>query len=193
MTAILWVFFAFFCGSLPFSIWVSRLADADPRTIGDGNPGATNAFKAGGKWIGLAALLLDVSKAALPVGLACQVYGLHGPALTAVAIAPSIAHAWSPFLRLRGGKAVATVLGAWIGLTLWDVPLVALAGVTLWFLLLKNSGWALLLTLLGMAAYLILARPEATLFWVLALQAALLLWKYRDDLRRPPALICPSP
>jgi glycerol-3-phosphate acyltransferase PlsY len=185
MTALACFCLALLCGSLPFSVWVARLAGADPRSVGDRNPGATNAFKAGGKWVGLAALLLDISKAALPVGLACQVYGLRGPALAAVALAPTLGHAWSPFLGWRGGKAVATMLGVWIGLTLWDVPLVAVAGVTLWFLLLKNSGWALLFTLLGMGVYLWMVRPEVILLAILSLQTLLVLWKYRAELRLP--------
>jgi acyl phosphate:glycerol-3-phosphate acyltransferase len=172
---------AFLLGALPLSVWVTHLAGKDPRAVGDKNPGATNALKAGGKWVGLAALMLDISKAAAPVGLAYQILGLDGPWMVAIALAPSLGHAYSPFLRFQGGKALATVLGAWIGLTLWDVPLIALAGITLWFILLKNSGRAVVLTLIGMAAYLYFARPEPLFLWILALQTILLLWKHRGD------------
>jgi hypothetical protein len=48
-------------------------------------------------------------------------------------------------------------------------------------LLLKNSGWAVLLTLVGIAIYLFAFRPEPFFFWVLGLQTALLLWKHRAD------------
>lgn len=179
---LLWLLFAFLSGALPLSVWVTKLAvGRDPRAVGDHNPGATNALKSGGKWVGLAALLLDVSKAAFPVGLAYQTCGIRGPAMTAIALAPMLGHAYSPFLRFRGGKALAAALGVWIGLTLWDVPLVALTGVTVWFLLLKNSGWTVLLTLAGMAVYLYFFRPEPLFFWVLGLQTVLLLWKHRLD------------
>lgn len=186
MTTFLWITFAFISGTLPLSVWVTGLAGRDPRSVGDHNPGATNAFKAGGKWIGLAALLLDISKAVIPVGLAYQIFGIRGPQMVAIALAPTLGHAYSPFLNFKGGKALATVLGVWIGLTIWDVPLVALAGVTTWFILLKNSGWTVILTLLGMAIYLFFARPEALFYWVLGLQTVLLLWKHRDDLRKNP-------
>jgi acyl phosphate:glycerol-3-phosphate acyltransferase len=176
------LFFSFLLGALPLSVWVTKLAGKDPRAVGDKNPGATNALKAGGKWVGLAALLLDVSKSAAPVGMAYQILGLDGPWMAAIALAPSLGHAYSPFLRFKGGKALATVLGAWIGLTLWDVPLVALGGITLWFLLLKKSGWAVVFTLLGMTAYLYFFRPESLFFWVLGLQSVLLVWKHRFDL-----------
>jgi glycerol-3-phosphate acyltransferase PlsY len=182
----LFLLFSFLCGALPFSIWISQLAGKDPRSVGDRNPGATNALKAGGKWVGLAALLLDVSKAAAPVGLAYQIFEIRGPWMVAIALAPMLGHAYSPFLGFKGGKALATTLGVWIGLTIWDVPLVALAGITVWFLLLKNSGWAVMLSLAGMAVYLYFFRPDALFFWVLGLQAVLLAWKHWADLQKNP-------
>jgi glycerol-3-phosphate acyltransferase PlsY len=177
-----WFTLSFVSGALPLSVWVTKLAARrDPRAVGDHNPGATNALKAGGKWVGLAALLLDVSKAAAPVGLAYQIFDMRGFAMAAIALAPMLGHAYSPFLKFKGGKALATALGVWIGLTLWDVPLVALVGITVWFVLLKNSGWAVLLTLAGMAVYLYFFRREPLFFWVLGLQTVLLLWKHRAD------------
>jgi glycerol-3-phosphate acyltransferase PlsY len=70
LTNLLFILLSFTLGALPLSVWVTELAGKDPRAVGDHNPGATNALKAGGKGLGLAALLLDVSKAAAPVGLA---------------------------------------------------------------------------------------------------------------------------
>ena len=89
MTNLLWVVFAFICGSLPFSVWVGRLAlHEDVREFGDGNPGASNVFRAGGKGWGVLAILLDGFKGAIPVGLANYEAGLDGWAITAVALAP---------------------------------------------------------------------------------------------------------
>ncbi len=179
---IIFFLFSFLCGALPFSIWISQLAGKDPRAVGDRNPGATNALKAGGKWVGLAVLMLDVSKAAAPVGLAYQIFEIRGPWMAAIALAPMLGHAYSPFLKFKGGKALASTLGVWIGLTIWDVPLVALTGITLWFVLLKNSGRAVMLTLAGMAVYLYFFRPEPLFFWILGLQTILLAWKHRVEL-----------
>ena len=67
--------FALFCGSLPFSLWVGRwMAGRDVREAGDHNPGATNALRVGGWRVGLVAFMLDISKGALPVGLAQHVF-----------------------------------------------------------------------------------------------------------------------
>ncbi|NWF64437.1 MAG: glycerol-3-phosphate acyltransferase [Chloroflexi bacterium] len=183
-----WILLAFLLGALPLSVWITQLTTGkDPRTVGDHNPGATNALKAGGRAAGLAALALDVSKAALPVGLAYQVFHIQGWEMVAIAIAPTLGHAYSPFLNFKGGKALATILGAWIGLTLWDVPLVALAGISFWYLTLKQSARAVMLTLFGMGLYLFFMRPEPLFLWALGLQVLLSIWKHRGDLmpRKP--------
>lgn len=172
---LLWLAFAFFCGSLPFSVWLARFSHKrDPRAVGNHNPGATNALKAGGKGLGLAVLLFDVSKAAFPVGLAYQVFGLRGLGMALISLAPLLGHAFSPWLGFRGGKAIACALGAWIGLTLWKVPLVALSGITLWFWVFKKAGWAVFFTLTGIGLYLFFLRPEPLLFEALGLQSLLL-------------------
>jgi glycerol-3-phosphate acyltransferase PlsY len=73
---------AFFGGSLPFAVWMSRASPKrDVRTVGDGNPGAMNAFRAGGAALGVAVLLLDVTKGVLPIVFARDALGLDGPAL----------------------------------------------------------------------------------------------------------------
>ena len=77
--------FALLCGSLPFSLWVGRwLAGRDVREAGDHNPGATNALRVGGWRVGLAAFMLDISKSALPVGLAQYVFAYSGLPLPTV-------------------------------------------------------------------------------------------------------------
>ncbi len=184
---LLFALFAFLLGSLPFSVWFSRwLAGADLRAVGDGNPGATNAFKAGGWRAGLASLLLDVAKAAFPVGLAYQVFGLRGWAMFVIAIAPTLGHAFSPFLGWRGGKAIATMLGAWIGLTLYEVPSLLLFFITFWYLLQSLSGWAALLTILCALGYLMVFHPDALLLGVALFQTAFVVFKHLDDLRQRP-------
>ena len=123
MFGIGWFLLAFLCGSLPFSVWIGRLAlGADIRQFGDANPGATNVLRAGGKGAAAVALLLDFLKGAIPVGLAHFQGGVNGWPLAAVAVAPVLGHAFSPFLGLRGGKAVAVTGGGWGGLTGWGGP-----------------------------------------------------------------------
>ncbi|MGQ9887702.1 MAG: glycerol-3-phosphate acyltransferase [Aggregatilineales bacterium] len=181
--------FGFFAGALPFSVWIGRLAlGKDIRTVGDGNPGATNVLKAGGvKWAAVA-LLLDFLKGALPVAIANFAWGFEGPALVIAALAPVAGHAFSPFLGFKGGKAVATSGGVWCGLTIWEVPTVGGLLLGFWFLFIAESGWSVILTVLSVMIYLVLTHLDPTLLAVAVGNLALLAWKHRAELRRPLSL-----
>jgi glycerol-3-phosphate acyltransferase PlsY len=189
LPALAWALLAFLCGSLPFSVWLPRIfRRRDVRRFGDGNPGATNAYRAAGPLIGLLALLLDISKAAAPVGLAYLNLGYRGLPMALIATAPILGHAFSPLLRFRGGKAVAAAFGTWIGLTLWRISLPALLLVLCWKALVDVDGWAVLLALTGILVVLLVWMPAPLLLAVLAGQVAILAWTHRVDLRRRPHL-----
>ena len=189
MNVLFWTLLGFLLGAIPFSPLVGRLAlGKDVRQFGDRNPGATNVLRAGSfPWFTVA-LLLDVCKGALPVGLAYYVFGIQGWGAVPIALAPVAGHAFSPFLGWRGGKALAAALGVWIGLTLWKVPLVSLLLLIFWSLLITPSGWAVLLTLLGLGLVLLLWLPDPVLLAVLLTQSALLLYRQWPELTRRPHL-----
>jgi glycerol-3-phosphate acyltransferase PlsY len=186
---LLWAALAFLLGALPFSVWVGRLAgQQDIRSVGDKNPGATNVLRSAGfLWFSLA-MLLDISKAAAPIGLAYQVFDWRGWPMWLIAMAPVAGHAISPFLGWKGGKAVATAFGAWIGLTLYTVPAVSLVALVFWFGLITISGWAIMLALLTIGLYLLMFNPDPLLLAVLVGQIALLGWTHRADLAQRPSL-----
>lgn len=182
-------FLAFLLGSLPFSVWLSELfLHQDIRSHGDGNPGAANVFRAGSNWVGLLVLVLDISKAAAPVGWAYFSLGHRGLSMFLIAMAPVLGHAFSPFLGFRGGKSLSVTLGVWIGLTLWKVSLLAVLLVTFWTALLDRSGWAVMLALAGMLVVVLIWMPYPLLLAVLAGQIVILAWTHRFDLRQPPRL-----
>ncbi len=191
MSAILWMGLAFLCGSIPFAVIIGRLAArADIREYGDHNPGAMNVLRvAGWRWFA-AALLLDFFKAAVPVGLAWFVFGLHRWLIVPVAIAPLIGHAYSPWLRFRGGKALASTFGVWAGLTLGVGPTVLGLLMPLLFGVLTVSGWAVVTALLAFGGFVVpyygRGHPELAVIWLANL--ALVAWRYRDDLRQPPSI-----
>jgi glycerol-3-phosphate acyltransferase PlsY len=102
---------SFFIGAIPFGLVVSWLFfRRDLRTEGSGNIGAANALRSLGKGGAIAVLVLDALKGALPV-VAGRWLGSEELALTA-AFAAILGHCFSPFLNFRGGKGVATNLGA---------------------------------------------------------------------------------
>ncbi|MEE9218252.1 MAG: glycerol-3-phosphate 1-O-acyltransferase PlsY [Acidobacteriota bacterium] len=121
---------SYLLGGVPFGLLVSRAFGHDPRRHGSGNIGATNVNRVAGRLAGVLTLALDVGKGALPVWLASRVLdeplGPAGAALAAVA-----GHVFTPYLRFRGGKGVATAAGAFAVLT----PLPALIALGVFLLL----------------------------------------------------------
>jgi len=189
LTIILWTIVSFLSGALPLSLWIGRYGlHLDIRDYGDKNPGATNVLRAGGKgWFALA-LALDIAKAAAPVGLAYYIFGWQDWAIVPISLAPPLGHAFSPFLGWRGGKSIAAAFGVWIGLTLWTIPLLSVAALVLFSLLLTPSGWAVMATMLLILAALLgwLHDPVLTAVWLP--QLLLLIYNHRQDLRQRPRL-----
>jgi len=189
MSSIALIFFAFVCGSLPFSVWLGKIfLGLDVRKFGDGNPGATNVYKAGNKMVGLITLILDVSKAAVPVGYSYYNLNFRSVSMFFIAIAPILGHVFSPFLGFRGGKALATALGVWIGLTIWKVSLPAALSALVGIALFTSSGWAVMFALAGILTTLILSLPDPLLILIWAAETLILAWTHRADLRHPPQI-----
>ncbi len=189
MIPLLFILMAFLCGALPFSVWLGKIfVKVDVRTLGDGNPGAANAFRTGNRLVGLVALLLDVSKAAVPVGLAYFNLGLRGLPMFFIAVAPLLGHVFSPFLGFRGGKGLSTALGIWIGLTVWKASLAAVLGAVVGIAFLTPPGWAVMLSLAGILGALLVWLPDPLLLAVLASQILILAGTHRHDLRQRPRL-----
>ncbi len=189
MTTLLWIAFAFLCGSLPLSVWLGRLAlNKDIRQFGDANPGAANVFRAGGKGWGWVAILLDILKGAVPVGLTNYGAGFTGWPLAAVALAPIAGHAFSPFLRFRGGKAIAVSLGIWCGLTLYQVPLVLGLILGIYIVLLTNNGWSSVLGFASLIVYLVIIAAPAWMLGVWLGNLLIVAVKHRAELQKPTTL-----
>jgi acyl phosphate:glycerol-3-phosphate acyltransferase len=102
-------------GSIPFGLVLTKLAGAgDLRSIGSGNIGATNVLRTGRKGLAAATLVLDALKATLAIVLAWWLLG--PPTALAAAAGAILGHMYPVWLKFRGGKGVATYLGALIGL-----------------------------------------------------------------------------
>ena len=182
---VLWTLLGFLSGSIPFSLLVGRIfLRTDIRRYGDGNPGGTNAWKAGGWRVGLLAAVLDISKGYVPVILARHA-GIADWQLVPVALSPIMGHAYSPFLNFHGGKALGATGGAWMALIGFKA-LVIYAILTLPILALQvehavaaNAG---MLSLLGFA---ILVDKSPFLILFALLNTLLVGWKHRKELHRP--------
>lgn len=176
----------FILGSIPFSLILARwYRGVDVRKYGDGNPGAANAWRAGGFRVGLAGGVLDFLKGALPVGLARFFLEAGGWQIVPVAVAPLLGSALSPFLHFRGGKSIAVTFGIWTGLLMFEGPLALGLCLAFFTALLASDAWSALLGFTGFLAYLIIRRAEPEMFVVWAVNALVLAWKHAPDLRRP--------
>lgn len=134
MTEVAVIAAAYLAGSLPFGYWLVRVfRGADIRTLGSKNTGATNVWRNFGWRLGVATLLLDVAKGALPA-----LAGLHwSGSLTAslAGIVAMLGHGYPVLLGFGGGKGVATGLGAALILSPWGVLLAVAAFALVFFTL----------------------------------------------------------
>ena len=171
---------AYLIGSVPFGLLLTRLAGAgDIRRIGSGNIGATNVLRTGRKDLAAATLLLDGGKGVVAV-LIAQRFGVETAILAALGAV--LGHLFPVWLGFKGGKGVATALGAWLALA-WPVGLLAIAT---WFataLLFRLSSLAALIALAAAPAYALLLadRPRA---WVGLVLAVLVIWRHQENIRR---------
>jgi glycerol-3-phosphate acyltransferase PlsY len=114
----------FFCGSLMFSYWLGLAANTDLKAVGDVNPGAYNLWQSAGYKFGIVGVCLDFMKGYLPLAIFLSLGYIKGIAIVPVAIAPVLGHAFSPFLKFKGGKAIAVTFGVWSAVTGFEVALV---------------------------------------------------------------------
>lgn len=182
-----WALAGFLLGSIPFSYLLGQwFAKRDIRSVGDGNPGGTNALKAGGLKIGIPAILLDISKGFFPVYFA-QRYGLYGWALVPVCLAPILGHSFSPFLRFKGGKALGATGGVWLALVgLWVFPVYGALALPA-TLIQKEDAWSACLGMMALFVYAVL-RGDSWLIGFTVMNALIIIWNHRYSLRQAPVL-----
>jgi acyl phosphate:glycerol-3-phosphate acyltransferase len=186
LTILFWTVFGFLLGSIPFAKLFTRwFAGKDITQIGDGNPGAYNAWIAGGWPVGAASVLTDVGKGLLPVLLAQQIGSLGGWQMLPVVLAPALGHAFSPFRQFKQAKAVATTLGAWFGLTgLPGIISFALC-VFLASAFTEEHAWTVMAGMFGLVLYSLIFAAAPWMVAAAALNMLLLAYTHRADLRQP--------
>ena len=184
MTILLLTAAGYLLGSIPFGVLLTRAFGAgDLRQIGSGNIGATNVLRTGRKELAAATLILDGAKGAVAVLLARHFVPQLGDHAAMIAgAAAMIGHCYPVWLKFRGGKGVATLLGLALALA-WPVGLVFAAVWLGTVLLLRIS------SLGGMAGAV--AAPVAALAFGypvyavgLASLAVIVLWRHRENIAR---------
>nr|WP_310522305.1 glycerol-3-phosphate 1-O-acyltransferase PlsY [Polymorphobacter sp.] len=179
-SSLFWIIFGYLLGSIPFGLLLTRMVGIDIRSVGSGNIGTTNVLRTGNKGLAAATLLLDAGKGAAAVLLARHFGGLEAGMLAGVAA--FLGHCYPVWLKFRGGKGVATLLGV----TLAAVPLAGVIALVAW------AGGALATrysSVGGMASAVVapvaawaLGAPHSAI--ALAAMAAVLVWKHRENIGR---------
>lgn len=170
-------------GSVPVGWIAVRLRrGVDVRTCGSGNIGTANVMRVAGPRLAAVVLVADVCKGAIPV-LATRELGLGTAWQVAAAIAAVAGHNWSPFLRFKGGKGVATSFGGLLALQPW-----AAAGVAVvWIAAVALTRYSSVGSMAGgLSAPLFLwalgADPAAVVYGLVG--GALIVLQHRANIRR---------
>jgi len=185
MTAVIstgwfWLLAGYLLGSIPFGLLLTRAAGAgDLRRMGSGNIGTTNVLRTGRKGLAAATLLLDAGKGALAVLLARHFFDSATPL---AAIGAFLGHVYPVWLRFRGGKGVATMLG--IAFAFFPPSGVAFALVWVAAALVTrfSSVGGMSGALAAPLAALLLGQAQAVALFLG--MAILVLWKHRDNIVR---------
>ena len=180
---ILYIIFAYFCGAVPFAYIIAKITrNVDIRTVGSGNPGATNVFRSIGKGAGILTFLLDAFKGLVPVWFAFLFDGSFSYSV-AVATAAMLGHMYTVFLKFKGGKGVATGCGVFLAL----MPAPALIALLIFTVVFLFSGYVALgsicaAVVLPLVAFFTGYPAEAIIFAFAA--ALLIVYKHRTNIKR---------
>lgn len=173
---------AYFLGSIPFGLLFTKMfMGVDIREIGSGNIGATNVLRSGNKKIAALTLICDMLKALLATSLAKKLSS--DPTIINGAAAISIVgHIFPIWLKLRGGKGIASFLGALLGLD-W---VLAIALLIVWLTtakITKISSLSAIIAVGCFALYLSFA-PHTLVNWIWFVMIGLMLIRHKDNISR---------
>lgn len=181
---IIWIVAAYLIGSISFGILMSKAFGLpDPRTVGSGNPGATNVARSGKKLPAILTLLGDAFKGWLPVWLALQSNMLMW-VVAAVGLAVFLGHLYPIFHRFKGGKGVATALGVMLAIA----PLLGLAALVTWIVVFAISRYSSLGAIVAAAlspvyAWFLLSAYKDYIITV-AVMSIFLIWRHKTNIQK---------
>jgi glycerol-3-phosphate acyltransferase PlsY len=183
----LWLVLAFLSGSVPFGLLIARARGIDIRAHGSGNIGAANVARNLGRLLGFIVLLLDLAKGALPLMLLryapARAFAADEWLYCSAGLCAILGHCFTPWLRFKGGKGVATTLGVFLALD----PLAAFAACAVFLPVLAATRIVALGSLAAAVALplavVLLQRSPSELGLAVAV-ATLVIVLHRDNLAR---------
>ena len=179
---------SYLLGSIPFGVFVAKSKGIDITKIGSGNIGATNVHRVLGWKAGIPVMILDIAKGLVPPLVVRALAIAQGP-LTVVDVAflagivAVLGHCFSIFLGFKGGKGIATILGAAIGAT----PIIAAIGAGIFAVLYATTRYvsvASIVAVIAATAAALFLRYDALIVSAYVAIAFFIIYKHRANIRR---------
>ncbi len=170
---------SYLLGSVPFGFILTKIfLKKDIRDIGSGNIGATNALRAGNKSLGCSTLILDISKAILPV---LYVKFNYPDYIFIASLCAFLGHVFPIWLKFKGGKGVATYVGILFSINL-ILGLVFIVSWAVTFLISKYSSLSSLMASLIVPIYLVIFDSYNSIFFIIMF--VLIFYTHRENVKR---------
>ena len=183
LTSLLLLAIGYLLGSMPNGYLAGRwLKGIDLRQCGSGSTGATNVLRNVGKGPALVVFLLDVGKGALAVLLA-KSFGLNDWVQVLAGLAALAGHIWPVWLGWKGGKAVATGLGMFLGLA-WPVGLACFGLFMAVICISRIVSLSSVVAAIGLPVLMVLAGAGGASISVSVVASVLVLWRHRSNIER---------
>jgi glycerol-3-phosphate acyltransferase PlsY len=180
--AIVAIVIAYLLGSVSSSIILAKVrGKPDPRTQGSGNAGATNVLRSSGKQDAVIVLISDGLKGWFAI-LIARFLGMQDGGLAIAAVAVVAGHIYPVFFQFKGGKGVATYLGALLGISFIG----AIVAMVAWIAIAVISKYASLASIIALLAgsFLTLFTNHSSAFLPMLIAALLVIWMHRANIQR---------
>jgi glycerol-3-phosphate acyltransferase PlsY len=183
LSSLLLLAVGYLLGSMPNGYLAGRwLKGIDLRQCGSGSTGATNVLRNVGKAPALVVFLLDVGKGALAVLLA-KSFGLNDWVQVLAGLAALAGHIWPVWLGWKGGKAVATGLGMFLGLA-WPVGLACFGLFMAVISISRIVSLSSVVAAIGLPVLMVLAGANGASISVSVVASVMVLWRHRSNIER---------
>ena len=180
---IIWIVAAYLLGSISFGILISKLYSLpDPRTVGSGNPGATNVLRSGKKSAAILTLLGDGFKGWFIVWLSLQ-SGMLMWVVAAVGLSVFFGHLYPIYHKYKGGKGVATALGVMLAISIW-LGLAALITWALVFAVTRYSSLAAVVAAALAPVYAWFLLPYKNYVLMMLVMSVMLIWRHKSNIEK---------
>lgn len=176
---------AYLIGGIPFGYLLVRLTTGkDVRASGSGNIGATNVLRTTGRAVAVATLALDIAKGYFAVWLMAYLSGNDSAWMSAAALAVMAGHAYPVFLKFKGGKAVASFIGAFLYLT----PLPLFAVLLVFVVVVAATGYISAGSIVAAAAFpfgvWLILHPATPVLLASAIAGVFIVYRHKSNIGR---------